>query len=61
MKVKVRCPKCGEEFEVKVPVIDVTGHMPSGRILLLEEPHTPISAEAAKVWENRKRQIVLEQ
>jgi len=50
--MKVRCPKCGEEFEVPIPVIEV----PTGQILLHEVTYQA-SPEAARIWEKRKRQI----
>jgi len=56
-EMKVHCPKCGEEFEVDVPVVEVTGYAPSGQILLHEETYPQLSPEAVKIWEKRKKQI----
>jgi len=50
--MKVRCPKCGEEFEVPIPVIEV----PRGQILLHEVTYQA-SPETRRIWEKRRRQI----
>jgi len=51
---KVRCPKCGEEFEVDIPVIEVS------REQVLHEVTYQSSPEATKIWEKRKKELGLE-
>jgi C4-type Zn-finger protein len=51
-KMKVRCPRCGEEFEVSLPIMEV----PEGQILLHEVTYQA-SPEAERLWEKRKKQL----
>jgi len=53
----VRCPKCGERFEVELPLVEMTGQMPSAQILLHEVQYIQTSPEAARIWERRKKEL----
>ena len=52
--MKVRCPKCGEEFEIIIPVIEV----PKDKVFIHEESHKA-SPEATRIWEKRKKQLTV--
>lgn len=49
-RMTVRCPKCGERFEVEVPLVEMIEQMPSVQILLHEVQCIQTSREAAKIW-----------
>jgi len=53
----VRCPKCGERFEVEVPLVEMIGQTPSAQILLHEVQYIQTSPEAARIWERRKKEL----
>ena len=50
--MKVRCPKCGEGFEISIPLIEV----PKGQVLLYEVTQH-MSPEAVRLWDKRKKQL----